>query len=215
MNTTTEVQKLDMSLYQNAIAVFAMGDKKIVVRSDEYAEDPLDWGHFEFFSTHKKYYTKNKNKTIADKEGNLWGIGNFDSLEEIEAFLSKNDYLYRFVYIYEHSGFCLWTSEKRQNPNGMDMFFDSGCFGFLYVSKEKVRRNYGVKRITKKIQEQVYEHIDSFVSNEWEMYFNGEIYEYEVINNQGECEDSLCSLFGEESVRDFLNSKYQIEIPII
>lgn len=117
-------------------------------------------------------------------------ISQFDGLEEIKKFLSANDYLYRYVCLYERSG-------------------------FLYVSKEQIRRDYRVKKITKKIQEQVYEHMSSFASNEWEQYFNGDIYRYAIINSDDELEDSLCGIYGLDEIREVLKDQQGIEIPKI
>lgn len=201
------VRKLDLSLYQKAISAFDIGNKKIFIKQDDYSEDPLNWGHFEFFSTHTQYYADQKYKVIKAKDGCFYGIDEFENLKAIEEFLKANDYLFCYVHLYEHSGFKIWTSQEKQTP--------SGCFGFLYVSKEQVRRSYGVKRITKKIQDQVYDHMSSFASNEWEQYFNGDTYQYIVMNNNDEFEDCLCGFYGLESLRDHLSSEYQIQMPII
>lgn len=185
-----EVRELNLRLYQDAIKIFQVGDKKIIIKHDDCPEDPLSWGHFEFFSTSKRYYTDKKHKTIRAKNGDLASISQFDGLEEIKKFLSANDYLYRYVCLYERSG-------------------------FLYVSKEQIRRDYRVKKITKKIQEQVYEHMSSFASNEWEQYFNGDIYRYAIINSDDELEDSLCGIYGLDGIREVLKDEQGIEIPKI
>ncbi|MDO7253056.1 hypothetical protein [Helicobacter cappadocius] len=211
----TEVRELDMGLYEDAIGVYGMGDKKIIIKHDEYTDDPLSWGHFEFFSTHKRYYTDSKYKAIKAKDGSFWGIEDFDSLEEIQEFLTNNDYLFNYVYLYEHSGFRIWTSTEKQYPNSIDMFFDSGCFGFLYVSKDKVRREYGVKKISPKVKKQVYDFMSGFVQNEWEQYFNGEVYEYLLLDKNDVYEECLGGFYGLEGLREHLNSELKIQMPII
>lgn len=185
-----EVRELNLRLYKDAIKMFQMGDKKIMITHDDCPEDPLSWGHFNFLSTNKEHYTDREYKTIRAKNGDLVSISEFESLEEIEKFLSANDYLYRYVYSYGNSG-------------------------FLYVDKEKIRRDYRVKRITKKIQEQVYGHMISFASGEWEQYFNGDIYRYAIINSSDELEDSMCNIYGLEGVREVLKDEQGIEIPKI
>jgi len=54
------------------------------------------------------------------------------------------------VSCYEHGGITISASGRRA---GWDMF-DSGQLGFVYVSHEDVKKEYKVKRLTKKVLEQ-------------------------------------------------------------
>lgn len=209
------IKELDLNQYEEVIKGFQLGDKKIIIMQDICSEDPLNWGHFEFFSCHRRYYRDKKHKVIREKNGCFASATQFDSLEEIEKFLIDNEYLYQHVYLYEHSGLKLWTSMEKQSYNSIDMFFDGGCFGFLYVSKQQLRQDYKVRRITKKIQEQVYSHMNSFVSNEWEHYLNGDVYQYKIINSNNEIEDSAYGFYNLRDIREELNREHGIQIPKI
>lgn len=47
------------------------------IKHDDSPEDPLSWGHFEFFSTSKRHYTDKKHKTIRAKNGDLASISQY------------------------------------------------------------------------------------------------------------------------------------------
>lgn len=72
-----EVRELNLRLYQEAIKIFQVGDKRIIIKHDDCPEDPLSWGHFEFFSTSKRHYTDKKHKTIRAKNGDLASISQY------------------------------------------------------------------------------------------------------------------------------------------
>lgn len=74
---------------------------------------------------------------------------------------------------YEHSGISLSLGDNRICP------FDSGIIGFIYASKEKIRKEFKVQRITKDIVEKVAE----IFANELETqstYLNGEVFEQRI-----------------------------------
>ena len=69
----------------------------------------------------------------------------FNNFDEIE------DYIWEYfdpavvlrVYMYSHGG-------ETFNTTGFDCPWDSGQVGLIFVSKKAVRKEYGVKRVTKK-----------------------------------------------------------------
>lgn len=79
--------------------------------NDNDAECPLRaWdNYFSFLSCHRRYYTESKFKTIYDNANNSFSQDDFDSLDEIEAFLSKQGYIWVKVYMYSHSGDTIST----------------------------------------------------------------------------------------------------------
>ena len=101
-------------------------------------------------------------------------------------------------YAYIHSGMAL-------SMTPFSCPWDSGCAGFIYVSKEKFCKEYGLKRFSRKRAFKV-------ASSEIEtlnQYVNGEVYGYEVETRESQdaewrCEDSCWGFFGDESIPDMV-----------
>ncbi len=75
------------------------------------------------------------------------------------------------LYLYDHSGITM-------NTTGFSCPWDSGQVGWVFVSKKKVREEYGVKRITESLVEKVTEILKGEVKT-YDMYLTGELYEEE------------------------------------
>ena len=96
------------------------------------------------------------------------------------------------VWLYDHSG----TSYRAAEKNPFHCPWDSGLFGFVYVSKAKVRAEYGVKRITAKTRQKALDVLASEVRvySDWA---NGNVYCYRVIDPDGEEVDSCFGFIGD------------------
>lgn len=87
--------------------------------------------------------------------------------ERIDKILEKHCIILP-LYLYDHSGITM-------NVGGFSCPWDSGQVGFIYVSKAKVRQEYGWKRITEKRLKQV----ESYLKGEVKVYdklLTGEVY---------------------------------------
>lgn len=76
------------------------------------------------------------------------------------------------LYMYDHSGITISTSP-------FSCPWDSGQVGWVFVSKEKARVEYGVKRISQKLREKVVGVILAEVET-YDQYLRGEVYGYEL-----------------------------------
>lgn len=88
---------------------------------------------------------------------------------KIEARLEKY-YFILPLYLYDHSGITM-------NTGGLSCSWDSGQVGFIYVTKERAREQYGFKRLTKERVQKVYEYLDSEVKT-YAAYLEGDVYGY-------------------------------------
>ena len=90
---------------------------------------------------HRRYDLGDKNPYLPGhykpNSGDFWGwtdMGKYlDKVHDLAVCLP--------IYMYEHSGIALSTKP-------FSCRWDSGQIGFIFVSKEKLRKEYGVKRIT-------------------------------------------------------------------
>ena len=157
----------------------------IEVIQDESPESPREWDNLgTMICFHGRY-------NLGDKHD--------FSREEAQEFLkSKEICLSLPLYLYDHSGITMSTS-----PFGCR--FDSMCVGWTVVSKEQVRKEFGVKRINKKLIEKVTNILEGEVKT-YDQYLTGDIYGYKIFKVT-ECElghehkeelDSCWGFYGEE-----------------
>ena len=131
----------------------------------------------------------------------------FSSWEELENYLYKeeNALIAIPVFMYDHSG--LWI-----NTTGFSCPWDSGQIGYIYVSKEKVRREYSCKRISKKLKEMIREMLCSEVDL-YNDYLSGNVYGFTLTDKENAEEiDSSCGFYGtdyiENGIFDYVSSYF-------
>lgn len=110
--------------------------------------------------------------------------------DEIKSKMTDPSVIALPVYAYIHSGVML-------NTGGFSCQWDSGQSGCIYISKEKVREEFKVKRISPKLHKRVEEILKSEVKL-YSQYLEGDIYGYRIFDDQGEEVDSCWGLFGRE-----------------
>lgn len=110
---------------------------------------------------------------------------------------------------YEHGDISLSLGDTRTCD------FDSGIIGFIYAEKAKIRKEFGVKRITKDIIEKVAKIFSDELDTQSD-YLNGEVFAYRIYQvNTAEFEkygkhclavskaiDSCCGYYGEQYAID-------------
>jgi hypothetical protein len=121
------------------------------------------------------------------------------SREESQEFLKSKEICVSLpLYLYDHSGITMSTI-----PFGCN--WDTFQVGFIYITKEKVRKEYNVKRINKELIEKVTKVLEGEVKT-YDQYLTGDIYGYRI-SKVTECElghehkeelDSCWGFYGEE-----------------
>jgi hypothetical protein len=131
------------------------------------------------------------------------GIENASDQRLMDLF--EKDNIILPVYMYEHSGIALSTTS-------FSCRWDSGLLGYIFVSKERIRNEYGVKRITKKVLEKV----ESVLKSEIDVYgdyLNGSVYGYVLKDDKGEEVDSCWGFYGYDfknnGMMDYLPNEFE------
>lgn len=65
------------------------------------------------------------------------------------------------------------------NTTGFHCPWDSGCVGFIYISRAKVRKEFGWKRITKAREQQIMKYLEGEVET-YDQYLTGDVYGFIV-----------------------------------
>lgn len=94
------------------------------------------------------------------------------------------------IYMYDHSGITI-------NTTGFSCPWDSGQIGFIFVSKEKVREWYDIKRIDSKTRERVIEHLKAEVET-YDNYLTGSVYGFIIEDDEEREIDSCYGYYGED-----------------
>jgi hypothetical protein len=167
----------------------------IKIQHDELCESPREWDNLgTMICKHRRY---DLGDSAASKDFPWY---EFSSWQEARNYLLKNmdAAVVLPLYLYDHSGITM-------NTTGFACRWDSGQVGFIYATKEKIRAEYGWKRLTKKRLQQIQDILDGEVKT-YDQYLTGDVYGYTIEKN-GEHIDSCWGYYGQE---DCLNEAKSI-----
>ncbi len=141
---------------------------KVEISHDDWQENPREWGCSSTLVTaHQKY-------TFGGIQLTRHAFSIEDAFQKhlADVGLSYKDIIYREVFMYEHSGIALSMS-----PFGCR--FDSGQLGYIYEKRSAVRAEFGVKRISRRLKQQILNRLESEIEilGYWA---NGEVYCFSV-----------------------------------
>jgi hypothetical protein len=118
-----------------------------------------------------KYLAARRRGDNNDSDAGVWdlAVGKFK-----ERITEEFDRLFISLptFLYDHSGL-------RMSTGRFSCPWDSGQVGFIYVSREKVREEYGWKVITKKREEKIRGYLRDEVKV-YDQYLTGDVYGYTV-----------------------------------
>lgn len=147
-----------------------------------------------------RYFSDENIDDINEYIAGLLGIEDFDRLcsvakivnfysDEMKEYLLERfekDYIFHKVYKYEHGNIAFATSSFHCK-------WDSGLAGIIFVSKEDVRKEFGVKRITGGLKQRVLDILNSEVKC-YHRFVNNEAVGFRIETENGDILDS-CSGF--------------------
>lgn len=166
-----------------------IGDYRYEILPDDSPESPREWDNLgTMICFHRRY-------NLGDKH-------NFDNPSDFRKF-SKNNRKIGIVlplYLYDHGGITM-------NTTGFGCPWDSGQVGWIYISKEKMRSEYGYKRISKKLIERVRQYLINEVGT-YDQYLMGDVYGFRITKDDEEV-DSCWGYYGLDECRSEVESIIQ------
>ncbi len=145
---------------------------------DDPHDTPRDWSTFGTMTCfHSRYI-------LGDKHDM--------SVEDLQELVARPDVIALPLYLYDHSGISMSTN--RSYP--FNCPWDSGQVGFIWITKEKIRREYKVKRISEKTLNKALDVLQGEV-DVYDQYLRGAIYGYVIEDEQGEHIDSCWGFYGD------------------
>lgn len=161
-------------------------DKLLRIVQDDSPESPREWDNLgTMVCFHRSY-------DLGDKH-------DFNTPDDFHEWYQKNKKMIAVIlplYLYDHSGItmsynCTYPYNDR---------WDAGQVGYIYVTKENVRKEYSVKAISKKMLERVTKYLEGEVKT-YDMYLRGDVYGFQIITKSKcdhgcEHEDTEKSYYG-------------------
>jgi hypothetical protein len=164
----------------------------IEVIQDESPESPREWDNLGTMICFHPRYNLGDKHDYRSRDYRFYD----EQTEDIKK--KENACVMLPLYLYDHSGITMSTSS-------FGCRFDSGQVGWIVVSKEKVRKEYNVKRINKELIEKVTKVLEGEVET-YDQYLTGDVYGYRI-SKVTECElghehkeevDSCWGFYGED-----------------
>lgn len=161
---------------------------KINFYQDECPESPREWDNLgTMVCFHKRDSLGDKHDIDAD---------NFSGWDEMERYLEKelDATIILPLYLYDHSGITM-------NTKGFSCPWDSGRVGFIYIDKDKIRREYSVKRISPQLRQRVTKYLENEVET-YDQYLRGEVYGFSIEDADGDQLDSCWGYYGDDGIEE-------------
>lgn len=163
---------------------------------DEYADSPRNWDNL------GKICVSNRCKYTSDESGfNGCDVLEWEDAKEDKATLERKGYVVLPLSVYDHSGVKMYIGGKRDA-------WDSGQIGWYIVSKDDIRKEYNVKRISKKLLAKVESVMESEI-NTYDAYMNGNVYNFTLYHNDEEIDSCGGFYDDDDEYRGFIRSMYE------
>ena len=141
---------------------------RLRIETDEMPTDPRGWDNLgTLIIWHSKYVMGDENP--------------YKTPEDFYAEINDDNAIILPVYMYDHSGVALSTSCTYP----FNDVWDAGQAGYIYVTKDKVRKEYNVKRISQQLRQKVIGILNEEIRT-YNQYLAGDIYGY-VIEQKSTC----------------------------
>lgn len=141
----------------------------VEISHDDWQENPREWDccSSTLVTAHRKYH-------FGGVELTHYARSIKDAFQQhlADEGLSEKDIIYLDVFIYDHSGVALKTTP-------FNCRWDSGQLGMIYEKRSDIRAEFGVKRISPKLEQRIFARLDSEVSI-LEHWANGDIYAFSI-----------------------------------
>src|SRR5436190_3182398 len=163
---------------------------RIEIEHDEFASNPrTDFDNFgKMYCLHGRYDLGDKH-SFRDNDFESWK-------EFMEAVKESDSDVFLPLYLYDHSGITISTSKayvRAFDPQG----WDSGMVGFIHAPASIIRKEYNVKRITKRVIDIATKLLQAEVDI-YDQYLTGDVWSIALYDENNECVDSCGGFYGSE-----------------
>ncbi|HPU41806.1 MAG TPA: hypothetical protein PKY26_05300 [Acetivibrio clariflavus] len=167
---------------KSLVTSYKKDGKVLEIYFDPYPQNPREWDNLGIMVCfHRRY-------SLGDSHP--YKASDFNSWEEVKRAIERdNDVAVILpVYMYDHSGITLSTTP-------FSCPWDSGQVGWIYTTKQKLRKEYDIKYVTKKIKEKAYKTLMEEVRI-YSEYVEGNVFGYILKDESGRELDSCWGFYG-------------------
>jgi len=188
----TTNEKGEREMKEEPIEVLDIDGFKVKIFHDSAPQSPREWDNLgTMVCWHRKYCLGDEQRTDSVEDWmkeiicNLTGEDYDDPSEAFsKLFISLP------LYLYDHSGITMSTGP-------FSCPWDSGQVGYIYVSTEKVKKEYGWKHMINSRQEKIEQHL-KYEVEVYDQFLRGDIYGYRIEDADGIETDSCWGYFGSD-----------------
>lgn len=163
-----------------------IGDEELRIYPDHDSESPREWDNLGKMVCFHRRYPLGDEHDIKKENFNSW-----DKLEDYLHYI-KDAHVILPLYLYDHSGITMST-DLRYPYNDR---WDAGQVGFIYATKEDIRKSFMRKRITSLLRGRVMKVLRGEIKT-YDQYLRGDIFGFEIVKLV-KCND--CNNVEEKSV---------------
>lgn len=170
-------------------------DWKLKIFYDDCCDNPREWCNIGEILCFPNRYLKSE-LPLSDSYDEKFRYSR--SFKEIEDMLDKLGYIHERICVYDHSGVRVYLGSPCCQ-------WDSGYVGWYCVSRERIREEYGVKRVSKNLLKKVREVMESEI-NTYSNWLEGNVFGFELYKN-GELIDSCSGFIADymdEAIKDMI-----------
>jgi hypothetical protein len=169
-------------VYMEPFKVINAGQWRLSIKYDMDPQSPREWDNIgKMVCFHRRYDLGDKHDFKKD---------DYKSWDELERYLfaERDAEIVLPLYLYDHSGITISTSEKYPYNDR----WDAGQVGLIYATGAALRECFQVKRLTKRHKERAVSILKEEVKV-YDQYLLGEVYSYrlEKISLCSECEKEI------------------------
>ena len=135
---------------------------RLIIELDMVPVDPRSWDNLgTLLIWHRRYRMGDENP--------------YETPADFREEINYNNAIILPVYMYDHSGVSLSTSNNYPFSDP----WDAGQAGYIYVTKDKIRKEYNVKRISKQLIQKVIGYMNEEIKT-FNEYLSGSVYGFRV-----------------------------------
>jgi hypothetical protein len=175
------------------IEEFEANGKTLKIYVDDYPESPRSWDNLSRCIFTGGYQHLGD---AHDVKFDGYYTDRFDFIEKGEQELRKqlkDVVICKPVHLYSHSGETIST----ELTYPYNCRWDSGTIGFVVVTKQDIRNNWGIKRVTQEYIDHAERILDGEIKT-LDQFIRSEIYCFTVEDEQGDVIDSCGGFYGDD-----------------
>lgn len=155
-------------------------------------ESPREWDNLgTMVCSHRRYSLGDSHHDYEQTVQSMLQYSGYVSMPDLIKAIEDNEgpIVWLPLYLYDHGGITMYTTGDTSYHQHEG--WDSGTVGLIYVSRAKIRKEYGVKHVSPQLLQRVIFYLKGEVTT-YDEYLTGQVYGYTIDDPDGEEIDDSC-----------------------